>query len=372
VAADYRAIAIRPEGAGVVPGGTRQLLAYTESCDPLAPGIPEDVTQRVTWRIANGAVAAVSSADGARGILTGIADGLTTVSAELGGIRGESPVGVRSFARHALPLDDGAVGAVTWTGTLLVAVGSSGRVATSPDGATWTPRESGTSMDFASVASSPQAIVALGHSTPPVVFRSVDAVTWTEVATPAEGWLSSVAWTGTQFVAVGAAGSIVTSPDGLAWTPRSSGTSAVLTGVAVSGTRIVAVGRTMGDVGKPRVTTSTNGVTWTALATTPGGTWFEDVAFGPGGFVAVGDGEAIASPDGLTWVTLPGLRDVSRVAGSPGGYVASGDLGGIITSRDGKDWIHYEDAEVSGQDAVFLPGEAVIVGSWTSVLTTSW
>ena len=47
---------------------------------------------------------------------------------------------------------------------------------------------------------------------------------------------------GGQFVAVGSAGGIYTSPDGLTWTPRTSGTTADLTAVTRTQTGYTAVG----------------------------------------------------------------------------------------------------------------------------------
>ena len=44
------------------------------------------------------------------------------------------------------------------------------------------------------------------------------------------------------FVAVGASGTILTSPDGITWTARTSGTTNILYGVTWSGTQFVAVG----------------------------------------------------------------------------------------------------------------------------------
>jgi hypothetical protein len=45
-----------------------------------------------------------------------------------------------------------------------------------------------------------------------------------------------------QFAAVGLNGTIVTSPDGITWTARASGTANDLRGIAWSGTQFAAVG----------------------------------------------------------------------------------------------------------------------------------
>jgi hypothetical protein len=54
--------------------------------------------------------------------------------------------------------------------------------------------------------------------------------------------LNAVAWSRTQFVAVGANGTILTSRDGSTWTPQKSGTSQTLNAVVWADTQFVAVG----------------------------------------------------------------------------------------------------------------------------------
>jgi hypothetical protein len=80
-----------------------------------------------------------------------------------------------------------------------VAVGDGGAIRTSPDGVTWTPRDSGTTKN-----------------------------------------LHSVTWTGAQLVAVGEDGAVATSPDGATWTPRPAPTSDSFTAVGSSPPLVVA------------------------------------------------------------------------------------------------------------------------------------
>lgn len=62
------------------------------------------------------------------------------------------------------------------------------------------------------------------------VFTSSNLTDWTQRTTDAN--MKNVAWCTNQFVAVGFAGKILTSPDGVTWTARTSGTTAELYGVA--------------------------------------------------------------------------------------------------------------------------------------------
>ena len=68
--------------------------------------------------------------------------------------------------------------------------------------------------------------------------------------------LRSVGFQGGQFVAVGAAGTILTSPDGIAWTSRTSGTTSFLSGVTFGAGKHVVVG----DNGT--VLTSPDAINW--------------------------------------------------------------------------------------------------------------
>ena len=67
-------------------------------------------------------------------------------------------------------------------------------------------------------------------------------VTWTKQVSGVTGYLYSVKWIGTQLVAVGENGVILTSPNGMIWTSRVSGTTGYLYSVTGAGTQLVAVG----------------------------------------------------------------------------------------------------------------------------------
>lgn len=80
--------------------------------------------------------------------------------------------------------------------------------------------------------------VAVGEK----IWSSPDGTNWITHASGSNLFLNEVIWTGTQFVAVGNGGAILTSWDGARWRQRSSGTSADLFGVAFNGKRLVVVG----------------------------------------------------------------------------------------------------------------------------------
>jgi sugar lactone lactonase YvrE len=150
-------------------------------------------------------------------------------------------------------------------------------------------------------------------------------------------------------VAVGTAGTILTSPDGSTWTARASGTNAWLVGVAFGGNQYVAVG----DTGT--VLVSPDGATWTPVAQSATSERLNNVTFGAGAYVAVGEGGTIiTSPDARTWTArasgvtgwLRGLAWVDKYDFSvnilprvfPAGFIATGQGGAILASPDGIIW----------------------------------
>jgi uncharacterized delta-60 repeat protein len=68
--------------------------------------------------------------------------------------------------------------------------------------------------------------------------------------------LDDVFWTGTQFIAVGDYGSILTSPTGSVWTSQNSGTGLDLSAVATAGAQILVAGQ------DGLILSSSNGTTW--------------------------------------------------------------------------------------------------------------
>ena len=72
------------------------------------------------------------------------------------------------------------------------------------------------------------------------ILTSPDGVTWTARNSGTTTNLNAVIWGGGQFAAVGR--TILTSPDGVTWTSENAGTSHSLSGVASNGRQFVAVG----------------------------------------------------------------------------------------------------------------------------------
>jgi len=108
-----------------------------------------------------------------------------------------------------------------WDGTTYVAVGNSGAVITSPDASydSWTARDSNTTATLKAVTKGNGRLVAVGSGS--IITTSDDnGSTWTaQPPVDSHGYsLYGVTWTGSQFIAVGQYGMILTSSNGINWT----------------------------------------------------------------------------------------------------------------------------------------------------------
>ncbi|MDX2109524.1 MAG: lamin tail domain-containing protein [Verrucomicrobiota bacterium] len=164
----------------------------------------------------------------------------------------------------------------------------------STDGLAWSHQsagESGTPFHPAAMAYANGIYVVAGY---PGILTSSDGASWSEVP-DIDGFFSSVIHGDSRFVAVGAAGRILTSIDGLAWAEADSTTHQHWTSIAYGNGKFVAVGSN-GVVG-----VSTNGTTWT-LGTSGATRCLFSVVWTGTQFVTVGESGAVrSSPDGVTW-----------------------------------------------------------------------
>ncbi len=172
---------------------------------------------------------------------------------------------------------------------------------------------------------------------------------WQMVTLPPLAYPQAVTWTGRLLVAVGAAGTILTSTDGLLWTSHNWSTDVDLYGVTSTGTQLVAIGGTHWPM-TPVVLTSPDGSAWTAHD--PGvGRELRAVAWSGSLLAAVDDSGAIlTSPNGVAWtLRVPGTEGLNSVY-SPlyaviwtgAQFVAAGTWGNVLMSQDGMTWTHHD------------------------------
>ena len=244
-------------------------------------------------------------------------------------------------------------------------------------GMTVTSRVHSDTNSLEGVAWSGTQFVAVGS--PGIVLTSPDLITWTSRTSGTTNPLHGVTWSGTQFVAVGDSGTILTSPDGITWTSHTAGTYPLF-GVTWSGSQFVAIGF------YSNIYTSPDGIAWTLRNTGINGNVLSgdvltSVAWSATKtlFVAVGRGGAlITSPDGVTWatqnfgtgayqmgVTWSGSQFVAV------GYATSGDV--IYTSPDGVTWTSRSSGATASPNAVAWSGTEFVAvgGSNTGTILTS-
>ncbi len=185
---------------------------------------------------------------------------------------------------------------VTASANRVVAVGETGTVLTSDDsGVTWTARTSGVTETLRGVAASQSLFVAVGGQTNALIRTSSDGVTWSATTVPALGKLRGAAWGNGLFVVVGNGGAILTSADGTTWTQQSASTTDELDGVLWTGSNFLVFTAT------GKVLTSTDGASWTSAQANPP-SWIESLTWSDTLAVSVGgSGKIKTSTDGASW-----------------------------------------------------------------------
>lgn len=170
-----------------------------------------------------------------------------------------------------------------------------------------------------------------------------------------------------QYVAVGNAGVIYTSPDAETWTAQTSGTAIAQLAVHHFGGRYVSGG----VAGTSRY--SDNGTTWTATTGLDVPTITDIHHNGTNLWVAVGNaggvGVIYTSPDGITYTqrTNPATAVLGGVHFADGLWVAVGAVGTVVTSPDGITWTDRTATTAAGNQSFgevnFFNGKFYAVGN---------
>ena len=155
-----------------------------------------------------------------------------------------------SWTKRTVPAGARSLRTIARIGLQWIAGGDTETILTSSDdGITWTKRTvpSAYGMSIRSIAANgatPTIIVAVGSYGGQNYFTSPNGTTWTKRSLPVYDSMSSIVWTGSNFVMVGEAGAICTSPDGINWTTQYSRTHNKLNEVIWDNTKsqVLAVG----------------------------------------------------------------------------------------------------------------------------------
>jgi hypothetical protein len=253
---------------------------------------------------------------------------------------------------------------VVFTGSLFVAVGT--RIFTSPDAVTWTERPAPRAVNLRGVAWTGTQLVAVGEEG--VVLTSGDGSTWVERSIPPvlSPLLGGVAASASRIVAVGeqqdAQGQadvlVLSSTDGVTWTAAPTIPGGFLGGVTWSGTQFVAVGASMGSsLSAPMSVTSPDGLAWTVHRLDPAvGSFFRNVVHGGSVYVAGGYPANASSPDGIAWQATPGAFDGYGLAWNGNRFLSCG----------------YVYCHVSTDGVTWDQAPATLPGSGTLVLGLTW
>lgn len=286
---------------------------------------------------------------------------------------------------------------VTWTGDRFIATGWNGLIISSSDGLKWdyllNPPDF---LALKNISWNGQKYIAIDERTNNVVSSS-DGISWQSqkfkiddenfpALSEEEREIDDIIWANNQFWAVGARGIILTSPDGFNWHLNTKQTNQTqrLSSIAWSGSKFVAVGRgQMGMDGK--IIMSEDGENWfigdsqypniekvrwikdkfwavgddgIIISSSDGDNWdkkeipiasntaqyrnlvFYDIAYDGKQFVIAGGKYILSSPDGESW-TIVAEQDrdyVRHIVWSGSKFVAVGDAGVILSSNDGKNW----------------------------------
>ena len=209
-----------------------------------------------------------------------------------------------------------------------VVISASGEVLWSDDGLAWEAAATGVGPGGATVAWGDGLFLATGWSGR--VLTSRDGTVWEAEADLEGSWATGPTWASGEFIAVfnpSIGDSVLAhSVDGRSWqfTPAPDGCHPA---------SLAAVGRNLVLCCRWRLWSSSDGVVWTPTAQDR---WAEGLWSAAGWFLAsVGEGELLASRDGLAWESRGSLpSSVLAVTGCGHRAIAVGSYGSILLSDD--------------------------------------
>ena len=238
------------------------------------------------------------------------------------------------------------------TGSLSVLVTANGAVRSSTDkGVTWTPRTMPATFTIGTFCSFVNGAFFVGGAGGSLgrVFRSTDAVNWTEVTVSTLGasTATGIVWTGTSYIVWANANTVHRSTNLTSWTAPAFPGGVSCVSIAANGSNLLVAALAGGN----SCSRSTDdGVTWTASSAIPSLTTCEAVAYGAGVFVAVGSAGGVSySTDGTNWSGAApfvvnehwtGGYQFSRILYSQGRFLINNNnsTDHLFTSVDGMYW----------------------------------
>jgi hypothetical protein len=275
---------------------------------------------------------------------------------------------------------DKTLNSVAYGDSLFVAVGDSGMILTSPNGKTWTIRNSETNYYLFSAIYGNGHFIAVGEYINAInrgaIFTSLNASTWTHNA-PGSSYIQdifySVIYGKSQFVIAGGygdvpSGVVLTSSDSATWTDNFPALyQSYLHSITYGYSRFVAIGTGGGIYSSP------DAVTWTKRNSTSTKD-LNSIIYGDNQFVAVGaEGTILTSPDDSTWTIRNSntTNTLNSITYGNNQFLIAGDSGRILTSPDAISWtIQNSGTTHALRGIVYADSQFVAVGDSGVILTS--
>lgn len=214
-------------------------------------------------------------------------------------------------------------------------------------------------------------------------------IDWTRQQSGTAKNLAKIIFGGGQFVAVGATGTILTSPDGVVWTSRTSNVNDDLALIVYGNGVYVITGSDYVLTSNDAINWQKHQVNWCNAQSNCGST--SSITYGNGVFVAVGGtgvyniqvstdgihwtyvgtGEAPGNPNFLNFNWASTLYGWTSVAFGNGKFVAVGDLGLITTSVDGVNWSMVQNSGGNLWSVTYGPSAGFVVAGDNETLLAS-
>ena len=209
-----------------------------------------------------------------------------------------------------------------------VAVGESGAVVTSTDGANWTEQRLADRAPFEKIIYAGAQFVALDSAA--VSYTSPDGVGWTKRTST--GGLGELAHGNGTYLTLSAGNLFASSADAITWTPRTTGTTLTGTSVTFGSNLFVAATRTAVYLTTP------DGLTWTARSF-PTGASVSTIRFGHDIFVALlGNGATARSLDAINWQVSATVNLMDLGYANNRFFATRTSSGRLVVSDDGLIW----------------------------------
>jgi hypothetical protein len=170
---------------------------------------------------------------------------------------------------------------------------------------------------------------------PSIALVSSNGLNWTSTNLDNVYVLEDITYGQDTFVAVGYAGTILTTADGKIWTRRDSDDAGYIQSIAYGNGIFVAVGYGVWSDQTTFILTSPDAVHWTKQVLKDY-YFLGTIAFGNGMFVSAGAGTILTSSDGINWTRRksPTNRPLYNLTYGNGTFVATGQFGTILQSGD--------------------------------------